>query len=50
MSLLTAQQGARAVTLTGGDYVVVDQRYLRPAEVDLLQSDASKARRVRSPP
>ena len=28
------------------DYVVVDQRYYRPAEVDLLVSDASKAGRV----
>jgi GDPmannose 4,6-dehydratase len=28
------------------DYVVEDERYLRPAEVDLLIGDASKARRV----
>jgi GDPmannose 4,6-dehydratase len=26
------------------DYVVLDERYLRPAEVDLLIGDASKAR------
>jgi GDPmannose 4,6-dehydratase len=28
------------------DYVVIDARYLRPAEVDDLRADASKARRV----
>ena len=28
------------------DYVVEDERYMRPAEVDLLVGDASKARRV----
>jgi GDPmannose 4,6-dehydratase len=28
------------------DYVKVDERYIRPAEVDLLIGDASKARRV----
>lgn len=28
------------------DYVEIDSRYLRPTEVDLLQGDASKARRV----
>lgn len=28
------------------DYVEIDKRYLRPAEVDLLQGDASKAREV----
>jgi GDPmannose 4,6-dehydratase len=27
-------------------YVQVDPRYLRPAEVDVLQGDASKARRI----
>lgn len=27
-------------------YVVIDKRYFRPTEVDLLQGDASKARRV----
>jgi len=27
------------------DYVVVDQRFMRPAEVDLLIGDASKARK-----
>ena len=28
------------------DYVAIDSRYLRPAEVDLLQGDATKARKV----
>ena len=28
------------------DFVVTDPRYLRPAEVDLLLGDASKAKRV----
>jgi GDPmannose 4,6-dehydratase len=28
------------------EYVSVDERYLRPAEVDLLQGDAAKARRL----
>ncbi len=28
------------------DYVAVDTRYLRPAEVEILEGDASKARRV----
>ena len=28
------------------DYVAIDQRYNRPAEVDALQADSSKARRV----
>lgn len=28
------------------DFVVVDQKFIRPAEVDLLQGDFSKARRV----
>jgi len=28
------------------DHVRIDERYLRPAEVDILQGDASKARRV----
>ncbi len=28
------------------DYVVQDPRYIRPAEVDLLVADPSKARRV----
>jgi GDPmannose 4,6-dehydratase len=27
------------------EYVAIDERYMRPAEVDLLQGDASKARR-----
>jgi GDPmannose 4,6-dehydratase len=27
-------------------YVQLDPRYLRPAEVDVLQGDASKARRI----
>jgi GDPmannose 4,6-dehydratase len=34
------------VDLDWHDYVVVDQRFHRPAEVDLLLSDASKARRM----
>jgi GDPmannose 4,6-dehydratase len=33
------------VGLDWSDHVVVDERYLRPAEVDLLVGDASKARR-----
>jgi GDPmannose 4,6-dehydratase len=33
-----------AVGLNWQDYVQVDERYLRPAEVDLLVGDASKAR------
>lgn len=32
--------------LDWSDYVQIDKRYLRPAEVDLLQGDAAKARRV----
>lgn len=28
------------------DYVEIDERYLRPSEVDVLQGDASKARKV----
>ncbi|MFZ0493698.1 MAG: GDP-mannose 4,6-dehydratase, partial [Acidimicrobiia bacterium] len=28
------------------DHVEIDQRYFRPAEVDILQGDASKARRI----
>lgn len=35
-----------AVNLDYRDYVKVDQRFYRPAEVDLLVGDASKARRV----
>ena len=34
------------VGLDWADYVPIDQQYLRPAEVDLLQGDASKARKV----
>ncbi|MGG6294054.1 GDP-mannose 4,6-dehydratase [Leptolyngbya sp. AN02str] len=33
------------VNLNWQDYVVFDQRYLRPAEVDVLMGDASKARK-----
>jgi GDPmannose 4,6-dehydratase len=33
------------VGLNYRDYVVVDPQFLRPAEVELLQGDASKARR-----
>ncbi len=32
--------------LNWADHVEIDPRYLRPSEVDLLQGDASKARRV----
>jgi len=32
--------------LDWSDYVRVDERYLRPAEVELLQGDASKAKRL----
>ncbi|MEX2619064.1 MAG: GDP-mannose 4,6-dehydratase [Egibacteraceae bacterium] len=35
-----------ALDLDWADYVQIDARYLRPAEVDLLQGEASKARRV----
>jgi GDPmannose 4,6-dehydratase len=35
-----------AADLDYKDYVVFDERYMRPAEVDLLVGDASKARRV----
>jgi GDPmannose 4,6-dehydratase len=34
------------VGLTWQDHVVVDPKFVRPAEVDLLQGDASKAKRV----
>jgi GDPmannose 4,6-dehydratase len=34
------------VGLTWQDYVVRDERFMRPAEVDELRADASKARRV----
>jgi GDPmannose 4,6-dehydratase len=34
------------VGLDYNDYVVVDERFFRPAEVDLLVGDASKARKV----
>jgi len=34
------------VGLDYNDYVVIDERFMRPAEVDLLVGDASKARRV----
>jgi GDPmannose 4,6-dehydratase len=34
------------VGLPWRDHVVVDPRLVRPAEVDLLQGDASKARRA----
>ncbi len=36
----------RHVGLNWQDYVVIDPRFYRPAEVDLLIGDASKARRV----
>jgi GDPmannose 4,6-dehydratase len=34
------------VGLDWRDHVVIDERYLRPAEVDELRADASKARRI----
>jgi GDPmannose 4,6-dehydratase len=34
------------VSLDWRNYVEADERYLRPAEVDLLKGDASKARRI----
>jgi GDPmannose 4,6-dehydratase len=34
------------VGLDWRDHVVIDERYLRPAEVDELRADASKAHRV----
>jgi GDPmannose 4,6-dehydratase len=34
------------VDLDYRDYVVIDERFIRPAEVDLLVGDPSKARRV----
>jgi GDPmannose 4,6-dehydratase len=34
----------QCVGLKAEDHVVVDERYLRPAEVDVLQGDSSKAR------
>jgi GDPmannose 4,6-dehydratase len=36
---------ARLLDLDWGRYVDIDPRYYRPAEVDILQGDASKARR-----
>jgi len=36
----------KKVELDWNKYVEIDPRYLRPAEVDLLQGDASKARKV----
>ncbi len=36
------------VGLDWNKYVEIDQRYFRPADVDLLQGDASKARNVLS--
>jgi GDPmannose 4,6-dehydratase len=35
-----------AVDLDYNDFVEIDPRYFRPAEVDMLQGDASKARRI----
>lgn len=34
------------VDLNWQDYVIQDEQYMRPAEVDLLQADASKAKKV----
>jgi GDPmannose 4,6-dehydratase len=41
-----AQLAFQAVDLDWREYVEVDPRYFRPAEVDYLMADASKARRV----
>jgi len=38
------EEGFAAVNLDWNDYVEIDQRYFRPAEVDLLVGDASKAK------
>lgn len=40
------QEAFAHVGLDWREYVEFDQRYVRPAEVDLLQGDASKARRI----
>jgi GDPmannose 4,6-dehydratase len=40
------EEAFRHVGLDWNKYVVHDPRYLRPAEVDLLIGDASKAQRV----
>jgi GDPmannose 4,6-dehydratase len=39
-----AELAFNAVGLNWEDYVIVDERYLRPAEVPDLRGDASKAR------
>ncbi len=41
-----AELAFREAGLDWKDYVVVDPKFLRPAEVNTLQGDASKARRV----
>ncbi len=41
-----AELAFREVGLDWKEYVVVDQKFIRPAEVNLLVGDASKARRI----
>src|SRR5581483_4265751 len=41
-----AEMSFRHAGLEMGDFVEFDSKYLRPAEVDLLLGDASKAKRV----
>ncbi|MCC6179957.1 MAG: GDP-mannose 4,6-dehydratase [Chloroflexi bacterium] len=41
-----AEAAFRYVDLNWGEHVVTDESLLRPAEVDVLQADAAKARRV----
>jgi GDPmannose 4,6-dehydratase len=41
-----AELAFREVDLDWKDYVIVDTKFIRPAEVNILQGDASKARRV----
>ena len=38
-----ARRGCRHVDLNWRDYVTLDERFVRPAEVDLLIGDRSKA-------
>lgn len=40
-----AEEAFKLVDLNWKDYVVVDKKYFRPAEVDILCGDASKARK-----
>jgi len=38
-------QSARLLAIDWREFVAIDERYLRPTEVDLLMGDASKAKR-----